>query len=84
MLSFCGIDVSKDRLDVIVLPEGRWRRQPGHTGSETFTNTIGMVRVASRDATIAGLPAPRMMSGTSAVLRPGFETLGWAYSGGQL
>jgi len=22
MLSFCGIDVSKDRLDVVVLPEG--------------------------------------------------------------
>jgi len=22
MLSFCGVDVSKDRLDVVVLPEG--------------------------------------------------------------
>ena len=24
ILSFCGIDVSKDRLDVVVLPEGRF------------------------------------------------------------
>ena len=85
MLSFCGIDVSKDRLDVIVLPEGQCSSADSrHTGSETFTNTIGMVRVASRNAAMAGLPAPRMMSGTSAVLRPGFETPGWAYSGGQL
>jgi hypothetical protein len=25
MLSFCGVDVSKDRLDVVVLPDPAWR-----------------------------------------------------------
>ena len=34
MLSFCGIDVSKDRLDVRVLPEEQWAGSA--TGDEGF------------------------------------------------
>src|SRR5262245_57128851 len=37
MLSFCGIDVSKDRLDVGVLPRLKPRRSPGANSKRNKT-----------------------------------------------
>ena len=52
----------------VVLPPGRARlsTKPLPTGSTTFTNTIGAVRVACCNAAKAGLLDVRMASGASA------------------
>ena len=40
MLSFCGIDVSKDCLDVVVLPEG-WFFSVSNDTAGSFDHLVG-------------------------------------------
>jgi hypothetical protein len=45
ILSFCGIDVSKDRMDVVVLPEGRFcsvsnEGLKGRAGSQQWSRSF--------------------------------------------
>src|SRR5262245_14678682 len=58
------------KVNPVTLPPGRARLEtyPAPTGSLTFTNTIGNVRVTSCTAAVAALPPVRMTSGASATI----------------
>jgi hypothetical protein len=67
MLSFCGIDVSKDRLDVIVLPEEQ--------RSSVSNNRAGWADLVKRrrGCSIAAIGGGDPATGTRRTLRPPIE-----------
>jgi hypothetical protein len=61
-------NAERDCIKPVTLPPGRPRlsTKPAPTGSATFTNTIGTIRVACNNAAKPAVPLARMMSGPRA------------------
>jgi hypothetical protein len=65
---------NSNRTNPVVLPPGRAKLStyPAPTGSVTFTNTIGTLRVACSSGPTVAVPGARMASGSSAISSAAF------------